>query len=97
MSAEKNVSSGVVILDMVLWIIGIIIHIWSVRVAVLVSGIWAGVITFITPPLAEIYWFFKLGYQEGFFDSTYCLVLMVYIGLYGFVFLLSIIFPWKES
>ena len=67
-------------------ILGVVIHIWTVVIAFLTSGLFAAVITLILPVLSEIYWFIKVGSNVGF-GTTYCVAIMVYIGLFGVAFL----------
>ena len=58
----------------VLFALIVAVHIWTVVIAVQMSGIFAAVISFILPVLAEIYWCVRQAQEaEGFFNSEYCM------------------------
>ena len=67
-------------------ILGLLIHLWTIILALSVSGIIAAMLTLVFPVFSEIYWFFKIGSNIGY-GSIYCVSIMVYIGLFGIVFL----------
>ncbi|MDP2605017.1 MAG: hypothetical protein Q8S00_20925 [Deltaproteobacteria bacterium] len=67
-------------------ILGLVIHVWTIVIAFLVSGLFAAVLTLIFPFLSEIYWFFKIGNNVGF-GATYCVSIMAYVGLFAIGFL----------
>lgn len=67
-------------------ILSIVIHVLTIAVAYSMAGLGAAVISFMLPVLAEIYWFFKVGINEGF-GANYCVVIMVYLGLIFVAFL----------
>lgn len=87
MSVKEYVGGGIMMFAyIVAGILGLVIHVWTIVIAFLTSGLFAAVLTFIFPVLSEIYWFFKVGSSLGF-GTNYCIAIMVYIGLFGVVFL----------
>jgi hypothetical protein len=66
-------------------ILGLVIHVWTVVIAYLTSGLFASVLTLIFPVLSEIYWFFKVGSNLGF-GVNYCVAIMAYILLWVVAF-----------
>ena len=87
MSAKEYIGGGIMMLAyIVAGILGLVIHVWTIVIAFMTSGLFAAVLTFIFPVLSEIYWFFKVGSSLGF-GTNYCIVIMVHIGLFGVVFL----------
>lgn len=66
--------------------LGTVIHIWTIIIAYLASGLLAAIFTSAFPVLSEIYWFFRIGSNAGF-DVLYCISIMSYVGLFGVAFL----------
>ncbi len=84
---NEDLAAGIMTLMAIVGsILGLIIHVWTIVIAFLVSGLFAAVLTVIFPVLSEIYWFFKVGSNVGF-SATYCVSIMAFVGLFGVVFL----------
>ena len=66
-------------------VLGLVIHVWTVVIAYLTSGLFAAVLTLIFPVISEIYWFFKVGSNLGF-GVYYCVAIMAYILLWVVAF-----------
>ena len=66
-------------------VLGLVIHVWTVVIAYLTSGLFAAVLTLIFPVISEIYWFFKVGSNLGF-GVNYCVAIMAYILLWVVAF-----------
>lgn len=66
-------------------IIAIIVHIWTVIIALSKSGILAAILTLMFPILSEIYWMFAM-FEE---NSFYSYLVLSYLILGFFVFLLK--------
>ncbi|MDI6790282.1 MAG: hypothetical protein QME44_06315 [Thermodesulfobacteriota bacterium] len=87
MSIREYVGGGIMGLAwIVASILGLVIHVWTIVIAFLLSGLFAAVLTLVFPVLSEIYWFFKIGSNAGY-GTTYCVSIMAYIGLFGLGFL----------
>lgn len=76
---EKTVSSVILLV----WILGIVIHLWTFVVAHSLSGPGAALLTLVLPGLSQIYWFMVVGTKAGFIANYYCLAIMAYVGLWG--------------
>ena len=66
----------------VLMILGLLLHLWTIIVALSVKGILAAIFTLALPILAQIYWFFKAWSISGTLLNPYCLGIFAYIGLW---------------
>ena len=87
MSVKENVGCGILGLTMIaVNILCVVIHVWTIVIAFLVSGIFAAVITFIFPVVSEVYWFLNIGANVGF-GTTYCVSIMVLIVLFVVMFI----------
>ena len=58
---------------------GLLIHIWTVTIAVRLYGIVGGIISLILPILAELYTAVILWVGSGTFMNRYCLVVVGYL------------------
>jgi len=76
-------------------ILGLVIHVWTIVIAFLLSGLFAAILTLVFPILSEIYWFFKIGSNVGY-GTTYCVSIMAYIMLFGLAFLGAMIVSSKN-
>ena len=81
MSAKDNIVGGILgIAWLVATILGLVIHVWTIVIAYLASGIVAAVVTLLFPVLSQAYWFFKVGSNAGY-DTDYCIAILAYVGL----------------
>lgn len=81
MSMKEGVGAGIMGLAWIAAsILGLVIHVWTIVIAFMLSGLVGAVITLILPVLAQAYWFFKVGASLGF-GTTYCVAIMAYVGL----------------
>lgn len=81
MSVAASAGIGIIALAWIAaWILGMIIHVWTIMISFAVSGMLAAVITLALPVLSEIYWFLSVGSNVGF-GTTYCISVMAYAGL----------------
>jgi len=83
MSIGEYVGGGIMAL---IWIVAsilaLIIHVWTIVISFLLSGLFAAILTLVFPVLSEIYWFFKIGSNMGY-GTTYCVSMIVFICLIG--------------
>jgi hypothetical protein len=80
-SAAQNVGIGIIALAWIAaWILGLVIHVWTIMISFAVSGLFAAVLTLALPVLSEIYWFSTVGSNLGF-GTVYCVSVMAYVGL----------------
>jgi len=87
MSIREYVGGGVMgFAGIAASILGLIIHVWTIVIAFLLSGLFAAVLTLVFPVLSEIYWFFKIGSNVGY-GTKYCVSIMAYVLLFGLAFL----------
>jgi hypothetical protein len=81
MSVREKVGGGFIgTAWMIMPILGLFIHFWSIVIALSISGIFSAMVTFVLPVVSTIFWFFKVGFNVGF-DNFYCLSILGYIGL----------------
>ena len=66
-------------------ILGAIIHVWTIVIAYLASGLMASVLSFIFPVLAQLFWGYAMWNATGTFLNAYCLALIGYAGLWAIV------------
>jgi|GEM_PF-1225618 len=86
-SMRNIVGGGFIGIGMIaIYILGLIIHIWTIVIAYSVSGILASVLTLIFPVLSEIYWFFKIGNHFGY-SALYCVAIIAYVCSFGIAYL----------
>lgn len=79
MSVKEFIGGGILGLSgLILAILGLVIHVWTIVLAFSFSGIFAAVLTLIFPVFSEIYWFLKVGLNIGF-DNNYCLAIIAYV------------------
>jgi len=71
---------------MILSVLGVIIHVWTIILAFMIKGFFAAIITFVFPVLSQIFWFFKIGANVGYTNNWFCIAIMVYAGLWVVVF-----------
>jgi hypothetical protein len=64
------------IVTMVMWLLGIIMHIWTVIIAFNVHGLISAAISFFLPLISQIYWGYKVWIHIGI-DSPYLQWLVV--------------------
>lgn len=57
---------------------GVFLHVWTIVVAYIQSGLIGATVTFIFPVLAQIYWFFRMGISYGF-GCVYCVSVLAYL------------------
>ncbi len=63
----------------IMGILGLVIHVWTIVIAFIASGLIGAVITLIFPVLAQIYWFIKVWNMAGSVMNMYCLAIIAYI------------------
>lgn len=63
-------------------LLGILLHFFTTYLAYQVSGTLAAVLTFFTPPFAELYWIFRIWNETGIFWSYIAIGSALYIGLW---------------
>lgn len=87
MSLRENVERAVAgrRADMVLSVLGVIIHVWTIILAFKIKGFFAAFMTFFFPVLSQIYWFFKIGTKAGYTKNWFCIALMVYASVWVLV------------
>ena len=63
-------------------ILGAVIHIWTILVAFLASGLFAAVLSLIFPVLAQLYWGIRIWNATGTLWNNYCLAVIAYVALW---------------
>jgi len=58
--------------------IGLLIHLWTILIALATKGILAAVITLVFPFVSQFYWGYYSWNMTGTFFNTYCVVVVVY-------------------
>ena len=82
MSIRENIGVGIMGLAwLAASVLGLVIHVWTIIIAFSIKGLFAAVVTLIFPFLSELYWFIKVGSNIGY-NTTYCISIMAYIGLF---------------
>lgn len=71
----------------ILSILGVLIHVWTIIIAFMLKGFLAALISFIFPVVSQIYWFFKIGSNVGFTNNWFCISIIAYVGLWLIVFI----------
>ena len=90
-----GVSGGVAsITTFVLYIVGGLIYLWSVLIALGEKGFISCAITFFTPILSQIYWFFYCNGKYGGILNTYSLAIIIYIVAWIIVIGLAVVASW---
>ena len=64
---------------LVLSILGIVIHVWTILIAFSTGGLISAGITLIIPVVAQIYWFIAVWSATGTIVNPYCLAILGYI------------------
>lgn len=62
----------------IIGIVGILIHLWTVLIALGESGFIAAAITFVSPLVSQAYWGFVAWHNTGTVFNTYCVALISY-------------------
>ncbi len=71
----------------VLFVLLLVVHVWTVLVAYQASGIFPAVISFMLPILAELYWTLQLARETGDFVGTnYCMANVTLLVAWAIVF-----------
>lgn len=70
------------IAGLVMAILGAVLHVWTVVIAFLASGLVGAVITVVLPVLAQIFWFIAVWRGTGTLWNTYCVAVLCYVGLF---------------
>lgn len=94
--AVKRVRRDQVCIDMAVNMIGllflytasagfIIFHIFTITVAYRVSGFLPAVATIVSPPLSDLYWFFRAWHENGDITNQYdfTFLMLVFVGAFG--------------
>lgn len=76
----------------VMGILGLLIHLWTILIAFNISGIFAALISLVAPLFAEAYWFFVSWGVTGTPFNTYGVAIMAYAGLWVVFVLLTSFF-----
>ena len=74
----------------IMWILGMVIHIWTIIIAYAFGGLLAAIITLVVPVFAQIYWMIRTWVYVGTFFNLYCLAIAAYaIGFIAIIGLLA--------
>lgn len=95
----KNILRGfaggiATIITFALYIIGGLLHLWSVFIALGEKGFIACAVTFFAPIISQIYWFFYCNGKYGGVLNTYSLAILIYIVAWIIVIGLSVVASW---
>lgn len=76
----RNISLVLTILsNIVLYVGGSIVHLYTVFIAFSVGGFWSALITFIFPVGSQLYWLKYFYNVYGYFFNTYTIIILFYI------------------
>jgi len=64
-------------------VLGLVLHGYTTWLAYEISGVVAAIVTFLTPPIAEIFWIFKIWHHYGDFWSYLAIGSVLYIAMYA--------------
>ena len=70
------------LLYIVMAILGLLLHLWTILIAFGYSGIIAALISLVFPVVAELYWAFYSWKAAGTIVNTYCVSLGIYIVMF---------------
>ncbi|HHW39934.1 MAG TPA: hypothetical protein GXX19_02050 [Syntrophomonadaceae bacterium] len=70
------------VIQLILYIIGVILHLWTIFIAFAYGGIVAAAISLVFPVLAQIYWGLKAWSFTGTILNTYTFSLIIYLGIW---------------
>ena len=86
MSVRENVGCAMAgVAYTILYVLGAIIHVWTIILSFMIKGFFAALITFVFPVLSQIFWFFKIGANVGYTNNPFCIAIIVYVGLWALV------------
>jgi hypothetical protein len=68
-------------------ILSLIIHIWTIVIAYITSGLLGGIITLVFPVVAQIFWFIKIWSATGTVMNAYCLAILGFIACWVIMFI----------
>jgi hypothetical protein len=70
-----------------LWILGGLMHLWTIYIAYSTSGLFWGIVTFFLPVISQIFWGLKAWFNFGF-DSPYIqwLIILAAMWLINYIF-----------
>lgn len=71
----------------ILSILGLILHVWTIIIAFMIKGFLAALISFVLPVISQIFWFFKIGSNVGYTNNWFCISIMAYVGLWIVAFI----------
>ncbi|PRO65822.1 hypothetical protein [Alkalicoccus urumqiensis] len=69
-----------------LWMVGVLIHLWTAYIAFSISGITAAVISLFLPVISQFYWGIVAFMQNGF-ASAYVQWLILFFGMWFFYYI----------
>ena len=69
--------------QLILSILGAVIHVWTIIIAFTIKGLFAAVATLVVPVLSQMYWFFKIGSNVGYTNNFYCMAIIAYVVVLG--------------
>lgn len=67
---------------LLLAILGVAMHVWTIVIAYGVSGFGSAILAFIFPVLAELYWGIRVCVMSGTVLNLYCISLLVYLAMW---------------
>ena len=79
-----------------LWVLGGLMHLWTVYIAYSISGAFMGIISFFFPIISEIIIGF-IGWNASGFSSPYIQWLIVLVSMWAFYYLIAIIIGISSS
>lgn len=76
---------------------GFVMHVWTIVIALDISGLFWAFVTTCLPVVAEIYWFFAFWKIQGTALNPYCLVVLGCPLLWMVAFIIQVIHSARES
>jgi hypothetical protein len=82
-SLKENATAGALgILLIIMNILGVLIHLFTVLMANEVDGFIMAAVTLVTPVVAELFWFVRVWIIRGEFLNPYTMGILAYVSVY---------------
>ena len=93
----RNGSGLLTGMGLFLAVYGLVMHVWTIVIALDISGLFWAFVTTCLPVVAEIYWFFSFWKIQETALNSYCLVVLGYPLLWIVAFIILVIHSARES
>jgi hypothetical protein len=80
----------------IVWILGGLIHLWTIYIAYSISGLFSGVVSFFFPVISQIFWGYGAWRVSGF-DSAYIQWLIIFVVMWVLQYVFATIVGMMEE